>query len=468
MLDIKNRWVRLSAGFAAATVLLWASGIAPQAYNLIQGNGTPATKGSTLNFNNTPSVTWVCSTTGIVTSCSATASGSGGSGGGIVTYSSGSAINPAGTQFVAIGGGGQSSTAESDVRIGAPSAATISAMFVNLDLAAGLGNSIAFTWRKAGASQTLTCTISGAVATTCSDTTHSFTVAQGDLIDIQMVTTGTVLVAPGLTIATAYGTTGTAGYLTVENNGSPLPQEPVLNLINGTNTTYACADNPGNTSTDCKVNSSGGGGSFSVNGFYLNDGTNNYISPTNQIATLPSAGAYSWVNQGSATETTVQNALVVHAPAANTGISLNMRRSPISTTTTLTSAFVCSYAMNDTEATGCVIGFYEAGSGKAEGFQIVQGFVQVNRFASPTSFGANVLNANKAGSTTQVVWVRLTITGGVITFYYSLDGVNFAFAYSEASNAFFNTAPDNWFYGVDVQGPTNDAFTTLLSWKAVP
>lgn len=466
MLDIKNRWVRLSAGFAAATVLLWASGIAPQAYNLIQGNGTPATKGSTLNFNNTPSVTWVCSTTGIVTSCSATASGSGGSGGGIVTYSSGSAINPAGTQFVAIGGGGQSSTAESDVRIGAPSAATISAMFVNLDLAAGLGNSIAFTWRKAGASQTLTCTISGAVATTCSDTTHSFTVAQGDLIDIQMVTTGTVLVAPGLTIATAYGTTGTAGYLTVENNGSPLPQEPVLNLINGTNTTYACADNPGNTSTDCKVNSSGGGGSFSVNGFYLNDGTNNYISPTNQIATLPSAGSYSWVNQSSATETSVQNALVLHAPAASTGFNMNMRISPISTNTTLTGALICSYAISN-ESSSCIVGFYEVASGRAIGFQISQGFFQVNRFLSPTAFGSNVFNASLPGGTTQVIWFRLTIGVSTLAFSYSYDGVNFPFAYSETFS-FFSVAPDNWFYAVNVAGGTNDAYSTLLSWKAAP
>jgi hypothetical protein len=133
--------------------------------------------------------------------------GGGAGGGGVVTYSSGAAINPVGTQYVAIGGGGQASILESDVRIGAPSAATISDMFVNLDLPPGIGNSIAFTWRKAGSDQTLTCTVSGAVATTCSDTTHSFTVAQGDLIDIKLVTTGSVIVAPGLTIATAYGAT---------------------------------------------------------------------------------------------------------------------------------------------------------------------------------------------------------------------------------------------------------------------
>ena len=85
MLNLKSKWVRLSAGFATGAVLLWASGIAPQAYNLIEGNGTPAARGSTLNFANTASVTWSCTTTGIVTACSATASGGGGSGGGSIT-----------------------------------------------------------------------------------------------------------------------------------------------------------------------------------------------------------------------------------------------------------------------------------------------------------------------------------------------------------------------------------------------
>ena len=79
MLNLKSKWVKLSAGFGAGAVLLWASGIAPQAYNLIEGNGTPAAKASTLNFANTATVTWVCSTSAGVTACSATSS-AGGSG----------------------------------------------------------------------------------------------------------------------------------------------------------------------------------------------------------------------------------------------------------------------------------------------------------------------------------------------------------------------------------------------------
>ena len=71
--------LRIISGLLLVFVLLYAgSGITQQAYNLIEGNGTPAGMGSTLNFPNTASVTWSCSTSGGVTSCSAASTGSGG------------------------------------------------------------------------------------------------------------------------------------------------------------------------------------------------------------------------------------------------------------------------------------------------------------------------------------------------------------------------------------------------------
>ena len=45
--------------------------------------------------------------------------------------------------------------------------------------------------RKNGVDQSLTCTISGASATSASDTSHSFTVAAGDEIEIKIVPTST-------------------------------------------------------------------------------------------------------------------------------------------------------------------------------------------------------------------------------------------------------------------------------------
>lgn len=68
-------------------------------------------------------------------------------------------------------------------------AGTIKNLYCAVSTAPGSAKSFAFTYRKNGASQTLTCTISGS-GTTCNDTTHTFTVAAGDLVSIQSNPTG--------------------------------------------------------------------------------------------------------------------------------------------------------------------------------------------------------------------------------------------------------------------------------------
>jgi hypothetical protein len=68
---------RIITGILLAFAILCGSGIAPSAYNLIQANGSSAAIGSTLNFANATGVTWSCSTSGVVTTCQASASGSG-------------------------------------------------------------------------------------------------------------------------------------------------------------------------------------------------------------------------------------------------------------------------------------------------------------------------------------------------------------------------------------------------------
>jgi hypothetical protein len=56
-----------------------------------------------------------------------------------------------------------------------------------------------------------------------------------------------------INIITASG--GSVGYITIEHNGSALPQEAILNFV-GAN--FTVTDNPGNGSTDVSVSSSGG------------------------------------------------------------------------------------------------------------------------------------------------------------------------------------------------------------------
>jgi hypothetical protein len=142
------------------------------------------------------------------------AAGGGGSGGGGVLGYSGTAIvlPVAGTTFLAAVGGALASTTEGTVSLQAPAAAPISNMYVSMTPAPGTGNTATFTFRDAGGSTALTCTISGAGAGgLCNDTTHSFTPAVNDALDIQVVTTGTVTATPVIKIIAEYGVTGGGG-----------------------------------------------------------------------------------------------------------------------------------------------------------------------------------------------------------------------------------------------------------------
>src|SRR5437660_6911788 len=132
-------------------------------------------------------------------------------GGGIVGYSATSVTLTAGTRYFPIVGGGSPSTTETDVDTEAPSAATITNFYASVSVALGAGNSAVFTYRDNAVGQSLTCTISGASATTCNDSTHSFNKVKGDLLIIQVVKSGTIVVTPTLVMTAQFGTTGSNG-----------------------------------------------------------------------------------------------------------------------------------------------------------------------------------------------------------------------------------------------------------------
>ncbi len=178
------------------------------------------------------------------------------SGGGITVYSAPS-VTLSGTQFIPIGGGGLPSGTETAVDTPSPSAATITNFEAQLSAAPGLGVSLALTWRKNAASQSVTCTISGAVATSCSDTTHSFSVSQGDLLTIQLVTTGVLAGTPNLITAAQFGTTGSNGTVNAGTTDQ-IPRYPA----NGTAVSGgpATQDSSGNIVTPGSVATGNGGG----------------------------------------------------------------------------------------------------------------------------------------------------------------------------------------------------------------
>jgi hypothetical protein len=136
------------------------------------------------------------------------ASPPGGSGGGTLNYSDNGVTVTANTYFIPPGGGGIPQTTEANVDVAAPAAATISHLSVGISVAPGAGNSYTFTFRDAGSDTALTCTISGASATSCVDNTHSVNIGAGDLIDWKLVSAGTIITTPTVTITAALGTSG--------------------------------------------------------------------------------------------------------------------------------------------------------------------------------------------------------------------------------------------------------------------
>jgi hypothetical protein len=130
-------------------------------------------------------------------------------GAGITVFSGATALS--GTLYFPIGGGVLPSATESQSNTFSPQTATISNFYVNIGTAPGIGNSVAFTWRDTSASQVLTCTISGAVATSCSDLTHSFKATLGDPLDIQAVTSGTIAGTPVVVMSASFAGNGGGG-----------------------------------------------------------------------------------------------------------------------------------------------------------------------------------------------------------------------------------------------------------------
>lgn len=135
---------------------------------------------------------------------------SGAAGGGVISYSAPALTLTVGTRYAPPGGGGTPASVEAESQVASPSAATVTKFYVTASVAPGAGNSWAFTWQKAAVAQSLTCTIAN-TATSCSDTTNSFTVAQGDLTDVKIVSSGTPVATPMVSWLAQWGTTGSNG-----------------------------------------------------------------------------------------------------------------------------------------------------------------------------------------------------------------------------------------------------------------
>lgn len=214
----------------------------------------------------------------------------------------------------------------------------------------------------------------------------------------------------------------------------------------------------------------GGGGALATpSGFQLYDGANYWNFSPAFKCTPPVASTFSWVNQGSATETASGGQLYLHSPDLdNTGVHL--RVASIGTNTQLIATIVpviWGYlAPGSNNANSCVV-FRESATGKL--VEITFAFdnqqplvIAAWSLNSPTVFNVEMVKTT-VGRTFPYITVKLQKTGGNIILSYSFDGgANYVQLLSEAQTAHFTTAPDQWGYGAESHSVY--AATALTSW----
>ena len=129
-------------------------------------------------------------------------------GGGGLESSSGVGLSATGTSYAPLLGVYSStiSTEANAQQISPSGALAISNLQVTLSTATGSGQTVAVTLRAAGSSQSVTCTV-GNSSTTCSDTTHSYSVSAGTLLDWQVVVSSGTF-SGNVYIGAAMGATG--------------------------------------------------------------------------------------------------------------------------------------------------------------------------------------------------------------------------------------------------------------------
>lgn len=192
--------------------------------------------------------------------------GSGTGGGGMFGYSDNSLTLTAATRYVPIYGSGTPSTTEADYEVKSPSATTAANLQVSISADPGVGQTLAVTLRKAGADTALTCTITGGAALTCQDLTHSVNIAQNDLIDWKVVTTGTFVATPNLTIVANNGTSN-VGVTSIATGtgltGGTITTTGTVSCVDSTSSVKGCVQVDGTTITASGgvISAVGGGGS---------------------------------------------------------------------------------------------------------------------------------------------------------------------------------------------------------------
>lgn len=206
----------------------------------------------------------------------------------------------------------------------------------------------------------------------------------------------------------------------------------------------------------------GGGGSVSIAAPYIISGATKY-GPIVELVD-PSLPAWSWVNQGTATITSVNGAQVLTALSSAGAVDLKMR-----VLTLPVAPFTITVGMQSTvqgaNFTRTGIGLRESATSKVASINsTTANLVSVDYWTNSTTYGSTPVNITLP-TVTDFKFFRVAKSGTTLTFSYSVDGNYFMQAHSVVQTTPFTTAPDQFCLMVNSNSST-PLSATYLSYVA--
>lgn len=186
----------------------------------------------------------------------------------------------------------------------------------------------------------------------------------------------------------------------------------------------------------------------------------------------PNISNFNWVNQSSATGANfVPGPLVMHSPPSGSA-NQNLLVQPIGTNTTVEAELTCNLVAGGTNA-NCLVGFYDSVTGRVLAFYISANTTDstsglfIFRWNSVTSFNSEVGPVGSGFTIIHPITVKLKDDGVTLTISYIFNvdfagGNEFPIVYSEPVGSFLT--PDNWGFGVDAEGSTQDVYAVISNW----
>jgi len=200
-----------------------------------------------------------------------------------------------------------------------------------------------------------------------------------------------------------------------------------------------------------------------------------YHSITNVSGTQLTVSSFTWVNQGSATATDVDDAIYMTFPTDAATQSRGLALADPATPWTCTVGFRPFIVNNDVGTLGFPqinLGFRDSSTARVSAlayhFRDGANGYEVIRLTNATT--ASTASLTRFTSTTsEDVWMRISDNNTNHVFSVSIDGVNWVELHSEARTA-WTTTPDQIFFGADPAGCTQSPGTavTLFHYSLAP